>query len=73
MARGRGEERGVRMDIAGGVDENQCDIKILEMAVRFVNLADSWLGNTVHNVQNSYRITPFVISGRLDKCRPLVV
>ena len=30
----------VRMDIARGVDENQCDIKILEMAVRFVSLAD---------------------------------
>ena len=32
---------GVRMHIARGVDENQCDIKILEMAVRFVSLADS--------------------------------
>ena len=32
---------GVRIDIARGVDENQCDIKILEMPVRFVSLADS--------------------------------
>ena len=31
----------MRMGIARGVDENQCDIKILKMAVRFVSLADS--------------------------------
>ena len=48
---------GVRMDIGRGVDENQCDIKILEMAVRFVSLADSKLGNPVYTVQISYRIT----------------
>ena len=29
------------MDIDRGVDENQCDIKILEIVVRFVILADS--------------------------------
>ena len=61
------------MDIARGVDENQFDIKVLGMAVRFVSLADSLLGNTVHTVQNSYRTTPFLISGRRDKCRPLMV
>ena len=63
----------MRKDIARGVDKNQCHITILEMAVRFVSLADSWLGNTVHRVQNSYTATPLLISGRRDKCRPLVV
>ena len=29
------------MDIAKGVEENQCDIKILKIVVRFVSLADS--------------------------------
>ena len=63
----------MRINIARGVDGNKCDIKILKMAVRFVNLADLWLGSTVHSVQNSYTATPFVIPGRRDKCRPLVV
>ena len=49
---------------------NQCDIEIPEMAVRFVILSGSYLGNTVQNV---YTTTPFVIPGRRDKCRPLVV
>ena len=61
------------MDIAKDVDKNQCDIKVPEMAVRFVSLADSYFSNTVHRVQNSYTATPFLISGRHDKCRPLVV
>ena len=39
------------MDIARGVDKNQCDIKILEVVVRFISLADSQLGNTVHGVK----------------------
>ena len=40
MATGLGEE-GVRMDIARGVNVNQRDIQIHEMALRFVSLADS--------------------------------
>ena len=40
---------GVRMDIARGVDNNQCDIKILEMAVRYVSLADSQCTTFLHS------------------------
>ena len=43
------------------------------MAVRFVSLADTYLSNTVHTVQNSYTASPFVVPGKRDKCRPLVV
>ena len=35
------EDGEVRIDIARGVDKKQCDIQILEMAVKFVSLADS--------------------------------
>ena len=35
MATGLRGGGGVRIDIARGVDENQCDIKILEMAALY--------------------------------------
>ena len=37
--------------ISKGKDKNRCDIKILEMAVRFVSLADSMLGNTAYKIR----------------------
>ena len=53
MATGLGGEGECVLKSLGGVDVKQCDIKKFQMAVRFVSLVDySWLGNTVHSVQN---------------------